>query len=77
MTSNMVTNKNVCKIQQSVLYFTFLLSQFIDTLVQHLLTFFDALSTTFMISRHKITELSAILFKYLQISQTHALGLQL
>ena len=45
MSSNMITNKIVCKIKQSILYITFLSSEFISTV---LVTFVDAPSTTFI-----------------------------
>ena len=41
------------------------------------LTFVDKLSVAFINSSHTITELSAILFKYLKFSQIHVLRLQL
>ena len=45
MSSNMITNKIVCKIKQSILYITFLSSEFISTV---LVTFVDAPSATFI-----------------------------
>ena len=45
MSSNMITNKIVCKIKQSILYVTFLSSEFISTV---LVTFVDAPSATFI-----------------------------
>ena len=78
----MVTNKNVRKLKQSILYLTFLSSDFFDTI--HVafvdtvfVTFVDTLSVTFIISSHSITELSAILFQYLLFPQIHVLGFQL
>ena len=41
------------------------------------LTFVDKLSVAFINSSHTITELSAIVFKYLTFSQIHVLRLQL
>ena len=46
-------------------------------LAQLNVTFVDALSTTFIISSHTITESSTILSKYLLYSQIHAPGFQL
>ena len=62
--STMVTNKNLCKIYQSILNLTFLLSEFIDTeLVTFIgtvfVTFVNALSVTFLISSKQICGLSA------------------
>ena len=67
MNSNMVTNKNVFKIYQSI---SVLLWQFIEvvlvTFVAIVFVFFvDTMPITGIISSHSITELSAILFKYL------------
>ena len=67
--STVVTNKNLCKIYQSILYLTFLLSEFIDTeLVTFIdtvfVTFVNTLSVTFIISSKKISGLSARLFEY-------------
>ena len=45
MSSNMITNKIICKIKQSILYITFLSSEFISTV---LVTFVDAPSATFI-----------------------------
>ena len=45
MSSNMITNKIVCKIKQSILYITFLSSEFISTV---LVTFVDAPSLKFI-----------------------------
>ena len=45
MSSNMITNKIACKIKQSILYITFLSSEFISTV---LVTFVDAPSATFI-----------------------------
>ena len=45
MSSNMITNKIVCKIKQSILYITFLSSEFISTV---LVTFVDASSVRFI-----------------------------
>ena len=45
MSSNMITNKIVCKIKQSILYITFLSSEFISTV---LVTFVDAPSIRFI-----------------------------
>ena len=39
--------------------------------------FDDALSITIIILSHRVTEVSAILFKYLLFSQVHVLGFQL
>ena len=62
--STMVTNKNLCKIYQSILNLTFLLSEFIDTeLITFIgtvfVTFVNALSVTFLISSKQICGLSA------------------
>ena len=45
MSSNMITNKIVCKTKQSILYITFLSSEFISTV---LVTFVDAPSVRFI-----------------------------
>ena len=83
----MITNKTVCKIQQSL---TFLQQQFIDavvvTFVAMVLIFVvtiafvfyvDTISITITISSHLVTEVSATLFKYLLFSQIYVLGFQL
>ena len=74
----MITNKNVCKIYQSILYLTFSLLQFIDAFVAiGSVIFVDTVSITDIISSHAITEVSVILFKFLLSAQIHFLGLQL
>ena len=60
----------------------FLLRQFIEavlvTFVAILFAIFvDTISITVIFSSHSITEVSAILFKYLLLSQIHVLGFQL
>ena len=74
----MIANKTVCKIQQSIFYLTFLICQFINTFVALVFAIFvDTISITDIGSSHAITEVSAILFRYLLFSQIHALGFQL
>ena len=71
----MIANKTVCKIKQPLI---FLLLQYIDTFVAIVSVFFvDTISVTDIISSHSITEVSAIIFKYLLFSQIHVLGFQL
>ena len=76
----MITNKNVCKMYQSNLYFTFSLSESVWTVIMAFadlvfVTFVDTLSAEFIISLHTITESLTILFKFLLFLQIHALGL--
>ena len=52
--------------QNVTIRLTFLPSEFIETV---LMTFVDTTSITYIISLHKITEVSAILFNYLIFSQ--------
>ena len=64
----MINKKTPCKILQSV---TFLLWKFIETVLVTFLAiifvvFVDIVSITVTISSYTITEVSAILFKYLQ-----------
>ena len=64
----MINKKTPCKILQSV---TFLLCKFIETVLVTFLAiifvvFVDIVSITVIISSYTITEVSAILFKYLQ-----------
>ena len=74
----MINNKALCKIQQSTLYLTFLLRQIIDTFVDiEFFIFVDTISITDITSSNAITEVAAILFKYLLFSQIHVVGLQL
>ena len=80
--SKMVTNKNVCKIKQSILYLIFSLSEFINTISMifadiAFVTIVDRPSIMLIISSQIITESSTILFKYLLFSQIHVLGFQL
>ena len=61
---------------------TLLLLQFIKaalvTFVAIVFAFLvDALSINIIITSHSVTEVSAILFKYLLFSETHVLGFQL
>ena len=69
----MITNKIVCRIQQSILFLTFLLWKFVDTVLVTIVgtvfvTFvgivfvklFDTLSAAFIILSHATTELSVI-----------------
>ena len=77
--SNMVNNKTVFKIVQSILSFTFSSSEFIDTAVMTFvdivfLTFANVLFVTLIISLQAVTESSKILFKFLLFSQIHVLG---
>ena len=66
----MITNK----IWQSILYLTFLLSEFVDTFADIVFaTFVDTIYITYIISSHTIFESSTILFKYLSFSQIHVL----
>ena len=63
----MINKKTPCKILQSL---TFLLWQFIETVLVTFLAiifvvFVDIVSITVIISSYSITEVSAILFKYL------------
>ena len=58
------------------IHFTFLLSQFIDTVHATLIdiifvTFVDTLSVTFIDSLHKITEVSTVIFRYFSFLQKH------
>ena len=70
--------KTVCKIKQSILHLTFLSSDFIDTFVAIVFVIFVyKISITDIISSHMITEVSAILLKYLSFSLMHVLGFQL
>ena len=90
MNSNMTTNRTVCKIWQSILYLTFLSSEFIEIVLMTFanivfaiffsivfVTFVDTLSVAFIISLHTLTKVSALLFKSLPLSQIHVLGFQL
>ena len=67
----MVNNKNVCKIKQCILCLTFLLSEFIESVLVSFVdiifvTFVDTLSLTFTYSSNTIiTKLTTLLFKYL------------
>ena len=75
----MIGNKTEYQIQQSL---TSLLWQFVEevclTFVAIVFAIFvDTISKTDIISSHVITEVSAILFKYLLFSKTHELGFQL
>ena len=60
----------------------FSLRQFIEAVVVTFVfilfvIFVDTISITVIFSSHLITEVSAILFKYLLLSQIHVLGFQL
>ena len=70
----------MCKIQQFILYPMFLSLKFTDTVFAAFIdavkvtfadTFVDALSATYIITSHVITELSIVLAKYLPFSQLH------
>ena len=81
MNSNKLPNKNVCKIQEFIIYLTFCI-RIIDTVFvkftnTEFVTFLDTLHMTRKVSSQPIIELSAILFKYLLSSQIHVLGFQL
>ena len=78
----MTTNKTMCKIRQSILYLTFLSSEFVDALFASFigivqLPFVDTLSATSVISSHVITEWSVILSAYPSFSQLHIKGFQI
>ena len=75
----MITDKTVCRINQSILYFTFLPLEFIDTVLLPIVfaIFVNKISITCIISSHAITELSAIFLKYFLFSQVHVLRSQL
>ena len=68
----MITYKTVCKIYHSILYLTFLSSEFIDTALVTFadtvfvifVAFFDKLSAAFTILSHVITESSVKIAKY-------------
>ena len=85
MNSNMITNKTnkiVCRIKQSILYLTFLPSEFIEAVLTTfadiiLVTIVDTISITYIISSNLIFESSTILFRYLLLSQIHVPGFQL
>ena len=71
----MITNKTVYEIKQ---YLTNLSSESIDTFVFIVFVIFvDTFSITDVILSHVITEVSAILFKYLLFSQMQMLGYEL
>ena len=86
----MIINKTVCKIKQTILYLTFLSSQFIDivlvTFVYMLfiifvgiafVTFPDTLAVAFIILSHIITGPSIVLATYSTFSRTNVLGFQM
>ena len=61
----MIINKTMCRIYQSILYLTFLSSEFIDLFVAIVfLILVHTISITCIISSHAITEVLAIHFKY-------------
>ena len=66
----MIINQNVCKIQQSVLYFTFLLSEVIGTV---LMTFADIVFVTF-VDKFFFTFIDAL--SVIQFHQTQLLNHQ-
>ena len=77
--SNIITNKIVCQIEQSV---AFLLWQFIEAVLITsfaivFVFFVDVISITITILSYLVTEASATIFKYLEFSQIHVLGFQL
>ena len=81
MNSNKLTNKNVCKVQQFIIYLTFCI-RIIDTVFvkftnTEFVTFLYTLHMTCKVSSQPMIELSAILFKYLLSSQIHVLVFQL
>ena len=70
----MITNKTVCKIWK---FLTFLLGQFVGAVLVTFAFFVDKFSITTIISSQLVTEVSAILLKYLLFSQIYVLGFQL
>ena len=69
-------------IYKSILYLTYLSSEFIDTVLVTFVdivftTFVDILFVAFIILSVTIAGVSAILFKYIQFSQILMLGFQL
>ena len=82
MNSNMITNKTICRIYQSILYLLFLSSKIIEAVLVTFVdivfaTFVDTIFITCLISSHGLTEVSAIVTRYLSFSQIHVLGLKL
>ena len=61
----MIINKTMCRIYQSILYLTFLSSEFIDLFVAIVFVILvHTISITSIISSHAIIEVLAIHFKY-------------
>ena len=76
----MIANKAVYDTEYNNQFyiFIFLLSEFIDTFVAIVIVIFvDTISITDIILSQVITEVSAILFKYLSFLQVFVLGFEL
>ena len=78
---NIVTNKNLCKIKQFALSFSFLSSEFLGTVLVTFdyvvfVTCVDRIFIKLMISLRIITQSTKIIFKYILSSQICVLGFQ-
>ena len=71
---NIATHETVCRIQQSMLYFSFLWKSVDTVLIIFTNPFADTLFEKFIFLSHTITESSIILFRYSTFSNLHVEG---